>query len=112
VSGVGARAEGPSETGGGGPPPGPWGRRTRAHGVLAGLLLWATRIAGVAFALEIVDRRLHLLGVAGTGVLLAAPLVAMLVASVQYARERDWSEAGLSLLLLLMLIVGAWLGRA
>lgn len=44
--------------------------------------------------------------------LLTAPLVAMLVASVQYARERDWGEAGLCLLLLVMLIVGAWLGRA
>lgn len=90
----------------------PWGRRTRAHGLLASLLVWATRVAAAAFVLDIVDRRLHLVGTAGAGVLLAAPLMAMLVASVQYARERAWSEAGLAFLLLLMLVAGAWLGRA
>jgi len=92
--------------------PTPWGERTRAHGLLSGLLVWATRAAAAAFVLDIVDRRLHLVGVAGAGVLLAAPLVAMLVAAAQYARERDWREAGLAFLLLVMLVAGAWLGRA
>lgn len=108
-----------ADAGAGSPPDGtsteasaPWGERTRAHGLLAALLLWATRVAAVAFVLDIVDRRLHVVGWGGAGVLLAAPLVAMLVASVQYARERDWREAGLAFLLLLMLVAGAWLGRA
>lgn len=90
----------------------PWGVRTRAHGLMGGLLLWATRVAAAGFILFLLDGHLHLPGVIGVLALLAAPLVAMVVASIQYAREKDWSEAALALLLLVMLIVGALLGRA
>ncbi len=90
----------------------PWGDRTPTHERLALLLRWATRAAGAALAVTLLDRRLHLVGLVGVGLLLAAPLLAMVVAVVQYARERDWSEAGLAFVLLIMLLVGAWLGRA
>jgi uncharacterized membrane protein len=89
-----------------------WGDRTATHRHLAALLLWTTRIAGAAFLVDMLDRSLRVVGMGGAALLLVAPLVAMLVAAVQYARERDWKEAGLALLLLIMLLVGAWLGGA
>lgn len=90
----------------------PWGDRTATHRHLAFVLLWASRIAGVAFLADMLDRSLRLVGLGGAALLLVAPLVAMLVAAIQYARERDWKEAGLALLLLVMLLAGAWLGGA
>lgn len=92
--------------------PGGWGARTATHRHLATVLRWASRIAGAAFVVDLLDRRLRVVGLGAAGLLLAAPLVAMLVAAVQYARERDWKEAGLALLLLLMLIAGAWASGA
>jgi MFS superfamily sulfate permease-like transporter len=95
-----------------GSPGSTWGGRTPTHALLGGVLRWASRLAGAAFVVALADRSLRVAGAAGVAVLLAAPLVAMLVAAVQYSRERDWREAGLALLLLLMLLVGAWLGGA
>jgi len=88
----------------------PWGDRTATHRHLAFLLLWASRIAGAALVVDMVHRSFRTVGMAGAALLLGAPLVAMLVAALQYARERDWKEAGLALLLLVMLLAGAWLG--
>jgi phage tail sheath protein FI len=89
-----------------------WGDRTATHRHLAFLLLWASRLAGVAFLVDMLDRSLRVVGMSGAALLLAAPLVAMLVAAIQYIRERDWKEAGLALLLMVMLLAGAWLGGA
>lgn len=88
----------------------PWGDRTATHRHLAFLLLWASRIAGLAFVVDMLDRSLRVVGMSGAALLLVAPLLAMLVAAIQYIRERDWKEAGLALLLVVMLLAGAWLG--
>lgn len=46
----------------------------------------------------------------GVAVLLSAPYLATLSAAVLYGRRRSWRNAALSLLLLVLLLAGLWLG--
>lgn len=83
----------------------------RAPGWLGVTLRAATRLAGGAFLLALAwPAGRELLDGAGSAVLLGAPFVVTILAGLAYARRGRRRVALLAGALLLVLVVGAWLG--
>lgn len=72
---------------------------------------WAVRVAAAALALALVPwPGAGTAADAGVAVLLSAPYLATLVAAIHYHRRGARFDAGLAWLLLLLLVLGLWLG--
>lgn len=83
----------------------------RAPGWLGVTLRTATRLAGAVFVLALAwPAGRELLDGAGSAVLLGAPFVVTILAGLAYARRGRRRVALLAGALLLVLVVGAWLG--